>query len=92
MVVGVAIASATIMLTLAAAVPWLDAEGVTLDVQAQAPPVALLGTLAVTPLAEAMGGGLGALLHNQTTAVVTALVWTVAVGSLIAGFAPVPEL
>jgi hypothetical protein len=90
MVVGVAIASAAIVFALAVAVPWLGAEGVTLDGRAGDVAVALLGTLAVTPLAAAIGVGLGALLRNQTTAVVTALVWTVVVESLVAGF--VPEL
>jgi ABC-type transport system involved in multi-copper enzyme maturation permease subunit len=90
MLVGVAIAAAAIVLTLAVAVPWLDAEGVTLDGRADDVAVALLGSLAITPLAAAIGVGLGALLRNQTTAVVTALVWTVAVESLVAGF--VPEL
>ena len=90
MVVGLGIAAAAIALTLAVALPWLDAEGVTLDGRADDIAVALLGTLAVTPLAAAIGVGLGALLRNQTTAVVTALVWTAAVESLVVGF--VPEL
>ncbi len=87
-IVGVAIASAAIVITLAVAVPWLDAEGVTLDGRADDVAVALLGTLAVSPPAAAIGVGLGALLRNQTTAVVTALVWTVAVEALVGGFAP----
>jgi hypothetical protein len=88
MAVGLVIAAAAIALTLAVALPWLDAEGVTLHGRAGDVAVALLGSLAVTPLAAAMGVGLGALLRNQTTAVVTALVWTVAVEGLVAGFAP----
>lgn len=88
MAVGAAIATAAIVLTVAVAVPWLDAEGVTLQGRAGDVAVALLGTLAITPLAAAIGVGLGALLRNQTTAVVTALVWTVAVESLVAGFVP----
>jgi ABC-2 type transport system permease protein len=90
MLAGLAVAAAAAVVTLAIAVPWMDAEGVALDGRGGDVAVALLGSLAVTPLAGAIGVGLGALLRNQTTAVVTALVWAVAVESIVAGF--VPEL
>jgi hypothetical protein len=90
MIVGLAVAAVAAVVTLAVALPWLDAEGVALGGRAGDIAVSLLGSLAVTPLAGAIGVGLGALLRNQTTAVVTALVWAVLVESLVAGF--VPEL
>ena len=70
--------------------PWFGAEGISLDGRADDMAVAMLGSLAVTALAGVIGVGFGTLMRNQTAAVVTALVWTVAVESIVAGL--VPEL
>jgi ABC-2 type transport system permease protein len=51
MLVGLAVAAAAAAVTLATALPWLNAEGVGLDGRAGAVAVSLLGSLAVTPLA-----------------------------------------
>jgi ABC-2 type transport system permease protein len=90
MLVGLVMAAAAIVATLALAVPWLDAEGVSLTGRGGDVAMSLLGSLAVTALAGAIGVGLGALLRDQTRAVVLALVWVVAVEAIVAGF--VPEL
>jgi ABC-2 type transport system permease protein len=88
--VGLAVSAAACALTAAVAVPWFGAEGISLDGRADDMAVAGLGSLAVTALAGVIGVGFGTLMRNQTAAVVTALVWTVAVESIVAGL--VPEL
>jgi ABC-2 type transport system permease protein len=88
--VGLAVSAAACAVTAAVAVPWFGAEGISLDGRADDMAVAMLGSLAVTALAGVIGVGFGTLMPNQTAAVVTALVWTVAVESIVAGL--VPEL
>jgi ABC-2 type transport system permease protein len=90
MLVGLAVAAAAAVVTLAIAIPWLGAEGISLDRRGGDVAAPLAGSVAITPLAGAIGVSLGALVRNQTAAVVLALVWTVAVESLVAGL--VPEL
>ncbi|HEX8101158.1 MAG TPA: hypothetical protein VF533_00960 [Solirubrobacteraceae bacterium] len=85
---GLAVGLAAAVVTLAVGLPWLRAEGVDLGAHAGAVAGSLLGSVAVTALAGAIGVGLGALARNQTTAVALALVWTVAVESVVAGLAP----
>lgn len=88
MLAGVVIAAMAAALTLAVAVPWLGAEGVALDRHAGDMAIALLGSVAVTAVAAAIGVGLGAALRSQTAAVVAALVWAVGVEAIVAGFLP----
>lgn len=90
MLAGLVVTAAAAALTLAVGLPWLAAEEVDLAAHAGDVVLALLGSAAATVVAGAIGVGLGALLRNQTTAVVLALVWAVVVESLVVGF--VPEL
>ncbi|HEX8205352.1 MAG TPA: hypothetical protein VF587_04770, partial [Solirubrobacteraceae bacterium] len=85
---GLVVGAMAIALTLAVAVPWYAAEGVALGPHLDDVTIAFLGSLAVTALAAVMGVGLGAALRNQTAAVTAALVWSVVVESLAAGFLP----
>jgi hypothetical protein len=90
MLIGLLVGAMAAVLTLGLAVPWITADGVALGRHAGDMTITLVGSLLVTALAGAIGVGLGAVLRNQTAAVITALVWTVAVEAIIAGF--VPEL
>jgi len=86
--VGVALAAVTALVTLAVAVPWLEADGV--DVASYRGDVALglLGSLAATALAPVVGVGFGALVTSQTVAITIALIWSQVVEGLLVGFLP----
>jgi ABC-2 type transport system permease protein len=86
-VVGVGVAVAASLLTLAVGLPWLAARNVdvSLGVDVGAP---LLGGLVSTVLAAVSGVGLGALMRNQTLAITVVLVWTSVVDALLVGFLP----
>ena len=88
---GLAIGLAVSAMTAAIALPWLNAEGVTL------PPLGsvlgiLLGGALYAGLAGALGAALGALLRNQVAAVVSLLVLIFVVdptlSALVDGLAP----
>jgi ABC-2 type transport system permease protein len=86
--VGVGVAVASSLLTLAIALPWLSAEGVDLGSYAGDIGIVLLGALAATALSAVVGVGFGALVPNQTVAVVIALLWITTVESLLVAFKP----
>lgn len=73
--VGLALAVAASALTLAIALPWLASKGADVRILEDVGLV-LLGATAETALYGAMGVAVGALIRNQTTAIVTALAWT----------------
>jgi ABC-2 type transport system permease protein len=87
-IVGVAVAVAAAVLTLAIAVPWLATRDV--DVASRSADVALvlLGSLAATAIYALVGVGVGALLPNQTVAVIVALVWVTTVEGFVVAFQP----
>ena len=86
--IGVLIAVAASAITVAVALPWLASEGVTVSLLSRDVGVVLLGATAATALYALVGVGLGAMLRNQTAAVVTALVWTTVVESILVVAAP----
>ncbi|MGH2687852.1 MAG: ABC transporter permease [Actinomycetota bacterium] len=79
---GLGFSLVTSAVTLAVALPWLDAKGIDVRLGADVVPV-LLGVEAATTIYGMVGVGVGALVRNQVAAVVTALVWT----SLLEGVA-----
>jgi ABC-2 type transport system permease protein len=86
--VGAVVAVLSSLLTLAVALPWLDAKGVDVRLFSADVGSPLLGAVIATPLAAVVGVGLGAVLRNQTVAVTLMIVWTVLVEALLVGFLP----
>jgi ABC-2 type transport system permease protein len=87
-IVGAVIGSLCGLLTLVVAIPVLESRGV--DVAAHGGSIAgvLAGCIAGTALSGLVGVGLGALLRNQTLAIVATLVWLFLVESMLIAFAP----
>lgn len=86
--VGAVIALASVLLTLAIALPWLSAEGIELSAYTSEMIAALLGSVAATVLGAVVGVGFGSLVRNQTAAITIALVWTQVVEGVLVGFVP----
>lgn len=86
--VGVGVAIASSLLTLAIALPWLSAEGVDVGPRAGDIGIVLLGALLATVVSAVAGVGVGALVPNQTVAVTVALVWMMTVEALLVSFKP----
>lgn len=87
-VVGFVIAAVASLLTLAVALPWLDAKGIDVSVLSRDVGSPLVGALVATTLAAVVGIGVGALLVNQTLAFTLVIVWTATAESLLVGFLP----
>ena len=86
--VGICIAVLASLLTLAVALPWLEAKDVDVSALRRDVTSPLLGALIATTLAAVVGIGVGALLKNQTLAITLMIVWTTLVESLLVGFLP----
>ena len=85
---GVVLGVVASTLTLAIAVPWLAAKDVTVDVLSADVGLVLLGGIAATALYGLIGVGVGALIRNQTAAVVATLLWVLIVENSLVSFAP----
>ena len=86
--VGMGLALAASALTVAIALPWLAAEDVEVGLLSGDVRAVLVGAMAATALYALVGVGLGSLFHNQTAAVVVALVWVMIVEGLLVSFVP----
>jgi ABC-2 type transport system permease protein len=86
--VGACIAVLASLLTVALALPWLEAKNVDVSLFSGDVGFPLLGALIATTLAAVVGIGVGALLTNQTLAITLMIVWTTLVESLLVGFLP----
>ena len=86
--VGIAIAAAAAIVTLAVALPWLSAKGVDVGAYTGDIAIVILGALTATALSAIIGVGLGAILRNQTHAITLALVWMLTVETLLMSTAP----
>jgi hypothetical protein len=81
-VLAVALAVFALVVTLAVAVPWLVVEDASLDVDSRV--LGLAGrTVLATILWGGLGVGIGALVQNQTLALVGAVIWVLLVEALI---------
>jgi ABC-2 type transport system permease protein len=87
-VVGLLLAAAASVLTLAIAVPWLTSMGVDVGSYAGDIAVVLAGAAAATVLSGVAGVGIGALIPNQTAAITVTLLWIFTVESILVAFAP----
>lgn len=85
--VGLVLAVAASVLTLAIALPWLASEGADVRI-IQDIGVVLLGATAGTALYGAMGVAVGALIPNQAAAIVIALAWIMVIEGLLVGLLP----
>lgn len=86
--VGLGIAAASSLLTLAIAIPWLSSDGVDVGSYAGDVGIVLVGALVATALSGVLGVGLAALVPHQNTAVVGALIWMTTVEALLVAFKP----
>lgn len=75
MMVGFGFGLACLALTIAIALPWLSAKGITVSLTATGLPLTALGVLAVMTIYGPLGVGIGALVRNQVAAVVGLLVY-----------------
>jgi hypothetical protein len=86
-IVGIGVALANAILTLAIALPWLSARHVELGSHVGDILVVLLGATASTAIGGLVGVGIGALLTNQTLAISATLIWTFVVETMLTSFA-----
>jgi len=89
---GIAVAALTLAVTIAVALPWMNAKGLSVSVLDGEVGHALAGTLLVAGLCGLVGVGVGALVRNQVAAVVGVLVWVVVVEGLLLSLLNVPGL
>jgi ABC-2 type transport system permease protein len=85
---GLAFGAAGSLLTLAIAMPWLMAKGVSLAVVGHQVGLAVLGAVLITALYGLVGVGVGALVRNAVAAVAGALVWMAIVENLLVSLLP----
>jgi ABC-2 type transport system permease protein len=85
--VGIAVAIANAILTLAIALPWLSAKHVDLGAHVGDIVTVLLGATASTAISGLVGVGIGAMLTNQTLAISVTLVWIFVVETMLTSFA-----
>lgn len=85
---GLALATVASVLSLAIALPWLNAKDVPWSLVADELPLVLLGTLVATALYGVVGVGVGALVRNQVAAVSVALGWMLVVENLLVALVP----
>jgi hypothetical protein len=85
--VGISVAVANAILTLAIALPWLSAKNVHLRSHVSDIVVVLLGATASTAISGLVGVGIGCLLTNQTVAITAALIWIFVVETMLTSFA-----
>jgi ABC-2 type transport system permease protein len=87
-VVGLAVGALAAVVTLAVALPWLDAKAVQVGLVSADVAVPLIGSILVTMLAAVVGAALGALVQAQTLAITIVVVWTGLLESLVVGLLP----
>jgi ABC-2 type transport system permease protein len=85
--VGLAVAVVTSLVTLAAALPLLDARGVDLGSHVGDAAIVLVGGAASVTIGGVLGVGVGSIITNQTAAITVTLVWLFVVEGPVANFA-----
>ena len=86
--VGLAVAVLASMLTLVIALPWLSSKHVDFASHSTDIALVLLGGIAATAIAGMVGVGVGALVTNETLAVMATLIWIFVVEGMAVRFAP----
>ncbi len=85
--VGLAVALASGALTIAIGLPWLASKGAEVRIIDDIG-VVLAGATACTVLYGALGVGVGALIRNQTTAIVISLAWVFLLEGVLVNLVP----
>jgi ABC-type transport system involved in multi-copper enzyme maturation permease subunit len=85
--VGIGVALANAILTLAIALPWLSARNVDIRSHVGDVVVVLLGATASTIISGLVGVGIGSLLTNQTVAITATLIWIFVLETMLTSFA-----
>jgi ABC-2 type transport system permease protein len=86
--VGLGIALASSLLTIAIALPWLESRHVGVASHSSDIAIVLLGGIGATVVSGMVGVGIGALMTNQTLAVTVTLIWSLLVEGMVVNFAP----
>src|SRR3954454_2378936 len=86
--VGLAVAAASSLLTLAIALPWLASRHVDLASHSTDVMIVLLGGIAATAISGIVGVGIGSLVTNQTLAVTVTLIWSLLIEGMVVNLAP----
>jgi ABC-2 type transport system permease protein len=87
-IVGIAVGVAATALCLAVALPWLSARDVSIGSHIADIIVVVCGGIAATALSGVVGVGIGALVVNQTLAVVVTLLWMLFLENLLTNVRP----
>lgn len=87
-IVGLVLAVAAEVMTLATALPWLAAKGIGVDLLSGDVGVVFAGALVATVVYGAVGVGLGALIRNQAAAVALSFAWTALVEGILVSLVP----
>jgi hypothetical protein len=87
-IVGLLVAAAAAVLTLAIAIPWLTSKGIDLGPYVGDIAVVLAGAAVATVLSGIAGVGIGALIPNQTAAITVTLLWIFTVEGILVAFTP----
>ncbi|MGH9155446.1 MAG: ABC transporter permease [Acidimicrobiales bacterium] len=87
-VVGLVIAVAAELLTLAIALPWMAAKGVHVDLLSGDIGLVFAGALLATVLYGAVGVGLGAVIGSQTAAVALSFAWAAVIEGALGNLVP----
>lgn len=82
---GFIYAVAATLVTIAIAIPWLSAKGITLDWSGHDLGLVVLAAIAVVTIYAIVGLGIGCLIRNQIAAVITSLVYLLVIESIIGG-------
>jgi ABC-2 type transport system permease protein len=89
---GIAVAVLTLAVTMAVALPWMNAKGLSVSVLDGRLGRVLGGTLLAAGLCGLVGVGVGALIRNQVAALVGVLVWVLVVEGLLLTLLNAPSL
>jgi ABC-2 type transport system permease protein len=89
---GMAVAVLTLAVTMAVALPWMNAKGLSVSVLDGGLGRVLGGTLLAAGLCGLVGVGVGALIRNQVAALVGVLVWVLVVEGLLLTLLNAPSL
>jgi hypothetical protein len=88
LLVGIGVAIATSLLTVAIALPWLSSRHLDLASHVGDLSVVLLGSIGSTAIGGLLGLGVGSMITNQTAAITVTLIWIFVVEGMVGNLAP----
>lgn len=87
-IVGLVVAVAAELITLAIALPWLATKNVHVNLLSGDVGVVFVGALVATVLYGAVGVGLGALIRNQVAAIALSFAWATVIEGILGNLVP----